>query len=154
MKKLNEQELEHFIHSTLRSLPARRAPRSLEARVMAAIEQQAMIPWYHKAWSHWPAAVRTTFLALATAVTGVVVAGFYLGFNGVQQSGLAVQVGERLSVFASIYRVAAWVVELGTQVVDRIPPLWLYGGATAVALMYVTFFGLGAFAYRTLYRNN
>ena len=154
MKKLNEQELEQFIHSTLRSLPARRAPRSLESRVMAALEQQAMIPWYHKSWSYWPAAVRAAFLALVIGVKGAVVAAFYLGFNGVEQSGIAEQAGERLSIFARIYHVAAWIVDLGAQVVNSIPPLWLYGGVTAIALMYATFFGLGAFAYRTLYRNN
>lgn len=154
MKKLNEQELEQLIHSTLRSLPARRAPHSLETRVLAALEQQAMIPWYHKSWSYWPAAVRASFLALATGVTGAIVAAFYLGFNGVEQSGVVAQAGERLSFFTGIYHVAAWVVDLGAQVIGRIPPLWLYGGAAAVALMYATFFGLGAFAYRTLYRNN
>jgi len=154
MKKLNEQELEQFIHSTLRSLPARRAPRSLESRVMAALEQQAMVPWYHKSWSYWPAAIRAAFLVLATGVTGAVVAAFYLGFNGVEQSNIAAQAGERLSFFTSIYHVAAWIVDLGAQVIGRIPPLWLYGGAVTIALMYATFFGLGAFAYRTLYRNN
>jgi len=154
MKKLNEQELEQFIHSTLRSLPARRAPRSLESRVLAALEQQAMIPWYHKSWSYWPQAVRAAFLVLATGVSGGVMAAFYLGLNTVEQSGLAAQAGERLGLFTSIYHVGAWIFNLGAQIVGSIPPLWLYGGAAFVALMYATFFGLGAAAYRSLYRSN
>jgi hypothetical protein len=154
MKKLNEQELEQFIHSTLRSLPARRAPRSLESRVMAAIEEQAMIPWYHKSWSYWPAAIRASFLALATGVTGIIVAAFYLGFNGVEQSRLVAQAGERLSIFTTIYDVVAWIAALGAQVAGSIPPLWLYGSVAFVALMYASFFGLGAAAYRSLYRSN
>ena len=151
---LSPEQVEQLVHQELRALPLRRAPRSLESRVLAAIEQRAMIPWYHKSWTYWPATVRASFLALATGVTGAVVAAFSFGLNGVEQSGVVTQAGERLSFFANIYHVAAWVVDLGAQVIGRIPPLWLYGGAATVALMYATFFGLGAFAYRTLYRNN
>jgi hypothetical protein len=151
---LSPGQLETLVHQELRALPLRRAPRTLESRVLAAIEQQAMIPWYHKSWSYWPAAMRATFLALATGVTGAVGVAFAVGLNGVEQSGMVAQAGERLSFLSGIYHVAAWVVDLGAQVISGIPPLWLYGGAAAVGLMYATFFGLGAFAYRTLYRNN
>lgn len=154
MNKMTPEELEQFIHQNLRSLPARRAPRSLESRVMAALEQQAMIPWYHKSWSYWPAAIRASFLAVATGITGAMVVAFYLGLNGVEQSSFVAQAGERLSIFASLYHAAVWSIDLVAQLVGRIPSLWLYGGAAIVALMYATFFGLGAFAYRTLYRNN
>jgi hypothetical protein len=151
---LSPEQLEQLVGRELRALPLRRAPRTLESRVMAALEHQAAIAWYHKSWSYWPAAIRASFLVVATGVTGAVVVAFSLGLNGVQQSGLATQAGERLGFFTNIYHVAAWIAGLGAQVVGSIPSLWLYGGAASVALMYATFFGLGAFAYRTLYRNN
>jgi hypothetical protein len=151
---LSPAQLEKLVHQELRALPLRRAPRTLESRVLAAIEEQAMIPWYHKSWSYWPAVIRATFLALATGVTGAVVIAFAVGFNDVEQSGIVAQAGERLNFLTGIYHVAAWMVDFGAQVIGGIPPLWLYGGAVLVALMYATFFGLGAFAYRTLYRNN
>jgi hypothetical protein len=154
MNKMTPEELEKFIHQNLRSLPPRRAPRALEARIMAAIEQQALIPWYHKSWSYWPAAIRATFLVVATGVTGAVVAAFYLGFNGVDTSAVTAQVGARLSFFTNIYHVAVWIADFGAQVLGRIPALWLYGSLALVAALYATFFGLGAFAYRTLYRHN
>ena len=58
----SEKNLEQLISRTLRDLPPRRAPRSLESRVLAALEHQAVIPWYHKSWSYWPAAIRASFL--------------------------------------------------------------------------------------------
>ena len=154
MKPMTPEELEKFIHQQLRGLPARRAPRSLEARVMAALEQQAMIPWYHKSWSYWPAAVRGAFLALATAVTGAVVAAFYFGVTGVETSAVVTQAGERLSFFTQIYHVATWIADLAGQVCSQIPSIWLYGGLATIAALYAAFFGLGAVAYRALYRNN
>lgn len=154
MNKMTPEELEKFIHQNLRALPVRRAPRSLESRVMAAIEQRAMIPWYHKSWSYWPAAVRAAFLAGATGVTGALVTAFYLMFNGADASAFAAQAGERLSLFTKIYHLAAWIADFGANLFSSIPSLWLYGGLALVAALYATFFGLGAFAYRTLYRHN
>jgi hypothetical protein len=154
MKKMTPEELEQFIHQQLRGLPDRRAPNSLESRVRFAIGQRAAIPWYHKSWSYWPAAIRTAFLVLATGIAGAVVAAFYFGFTGVEASAVVAQVGERLSFFTRIYHVASWIAVLGTEVFGRIPPLWLYGGFAMIAVLYATFFGLGAAAYRTLYRNN
>ncbi len=154
MNKMTPEELEKFIHRNLRSLPARRAPRSLESRVLAAIEQQAMVPWYHKSWSYWPAAIRGTFLGLATGVTGAVVAAFYLIVNGAEAGALMAQTSERLSFVAKIYHTAGWIIGFAANVFSSIPPLWLYGGVALIAALYATFFGLGAAAYRTLSRHS
>ena len=151
---LSPEQLEQLVHRELRLLPPRRAPRSLEARVLAAIEQQAYIPWYHKSWAYWPAAVRATFLALATGVTGAVIAAFYLGFNGVDTSALVARAGVQFSFFTKTYHLLAWIVEFTSGLFSQIPAYWFYGGLALVASLYATFFGLGAAAYRALYRNN
>ena len=150
MKKMTPEELEKFIHQQLRSLPARPAPRSLESRVLSALEQRASIPWYHQSWSYWPATVRVVFLIFATAIAGGMVAAFYSGFDS---NAVAAQAGERLGFVSRIYHVATWISSLVSQVVASIPPLWLYGGMAFIATLYATFLGLGAAAYRTLYRN-
>ncbi|MDI1318744.1 MAG: hypothetical protein PSW75_00935, partial [bacterium] len=151
---LSPERLEQLVHRELRSLPLRRAPRSLEARVLAALEHQAAVAWYHKSWSYWPAAVRAAFLAFATAVTGGVLAAFYLVFNGVDTGALAAAAGARLGFFTKLYHAAVWTADFTANVFGSIPSLWLYGGVALVAALYATFFGLGAAAYRTLYRHN
>jgi hypothetical protein len=148
------EQLEQLVGRELRALPLRRAPLTLEARVLAALEQRAMIPWYHKSWSYWPAAIRAVFLAFATGVAGTLIAGFYLGFNGLDQSAVVAQAGERFSFFTRIYHTVAWIADFGSHVFGSIPSLWLYGGLALMAALYATFFGIGAAAYRTLYRNN
>lgn len=148
------EQLEQLVHRELRSLPPRRAPRSLESRVLAAIEHRAMIPWYHKSWSYWPAAVRGAFLAVSTGVAGAIMTAFYVGVSGVDTGAVAAQAGERLGLFTKAYHAAEWAAGFGSLMFANIPSLWLYGGIAVIAALYATFFGLGAAAYRTLYRNN
>jgi hypothetical protein len=49
-----------------------------------------------------------------------------------------------LAVLSSAGGVTALLVHI-------IPPLWLYGAMALGIVLYVTLFGLGAAAYRTLY---
>lgn len=148
------EQLEQFIHQNLRALPARKAPRSLESRVLAAIEQQATVAWYHKSWAYWPGAVRAAFLALGTGISGAAITAFYLLSQGADFSSLATATSDRLAGVTALLRVFTWIVSYTTETVAAIPPLWLYGGLAFVAALYAAFFGLGAAAYRTLYRNN
>jgi len=151
---LSPEQVEQLVARELRALPLRRAPRTLESRVLAAIEHRAMIPWYHKSWSYWPAAIRGAFLAVSTGVAGALITAFYFGVNRVDASAVAAQAGERLGLLTKAYHAAEWAAGFGSQMFSNIPSLWLYGGVTVVAALYATFFGLGAAAYRTLYRNN
>lgn len=150
--KMNEKELEEFIHSALRSLPDRKAPGTLEARVLAAVERQATIPWWHKGWAYWPSPVRAGFLAVATAVSCSLLFAAYAMFAGLETGAVAAELSDRFSGVLQLFAVLQWIFDLGHRVVAGIPPLWLYGGVAVVGVLYATVFGLGAVAYRTLYR--
>ncbi len=154
MKPKNEKELEQFIHRQLRDLPPRRAPLTLEHRVLAAIEQRAAIAWWHKSWSYWPTPVRAVFAAVMTIFSGSVVAACYAFFSGADVAAVATSAAERLGVFVKLYHAAAWVADYVSFLIGNIPPLWLYGGLAFAAATYAALFGLGAAAYRTLYRTN
>ncbi len=151
---LSPAQVEQLVHRELRALPPRRAPRTLEARVFAALEARNAVPWWHKSWSYWPTAIRAVFAAVATIFAGSMVAACYALFSGADVAAAASAAGERLSVFVKLFHVAAWTFEFATSLVSSIPPLWLYGGLAFAATMYVALFGLGAAAYRTLYRTN
>jgi hypothetical protein len=146
--------LEAVVHRELRSLPLRKAPATLESRVLAAIEHQSAIAWYHKSWSYWPAAIRAAFLVVATAVAGGVMGAFYLMAQGVDTGALVESATARLGLFTKLYHAALWTTDFAANAFSNIPSLWLYGGVAFVGALYATFFGLGAAAYRTLYRQN
>lgn len=148
------EQLEQSIHRELRSLPLRTAPRSLEGRVLAEIERRATIAWYHKSWTYWPAAVRAAFLVAGTAFAGVAIAAFYRLSQGAAAETVVHEVGTGFGWVSKIVGAVNWTVNLGQQLTSGIPSLWLYGGLAFVGVMYALFVGLGAAAYRYLYRRN
>lgn len=150
-RRLNPIELEKFIDQTLRSLPNRRAPGTLEARVLAEIERRATVPWWHKSWSYWPSSVRALFLMVCGALAGLLIlAGIYLevGLDSAQVNGALAPV---LAVGSRLLSVGRGCVDFLALVVRHIPAWWLYGAVGFVAGLYVMLFGLGAAAYRTLW---
>jgi hypothetical protein len=151
--KPSPEELESLIHQTLRSLPPRRAPHSLESRVRAALEARAALPWWKQSFARWPLAARVAFLIGSAGVAKLVLmAAIWVmaGFDGAQfASAFSTQ-------FAWIQTASAIVDGFGNfcgMVYRGIPPLWLYGGLAFVAAMYAALFGLTATAYRMLYAN-
>jgi len=146
--------LEQSIHRELQALPLRPAPRTLEARVLAEIERRATIAWYHKSWSYWPAAVRAAFLAGGTAFATVAVVAFYQLSQGAAADAVAHDVATGFGWVTRLVGVVSWTFNFFQQLVGAIPPLWLYGGLAFIGSLYAVFVGVGAAAYRYLYRRN
>jgi hypothetical protein len=122
----NPEKLEQLIAGVTRSQPVRRAPPSLQARVLAQIaSQEVRLPWWRKGFAHWPNAARGLFL----------IASF--GFIKLASAG--------------VMSVVEFVRSLVSFVLDAIPPVWLYSGAAVGFVLYAVLFGLVTFAYRTLY---
>lgn len=135
-------ELERLIADVARSQPMRRAPASLEARVF---EQIAAQPAWRQGFGHWPLMLRAAFLLascgfIKLALTGVTWAADFVRTDVVDVSALH-RTGEVVSTTYS----------LGETILHAIPQVWLYGGAAVGFALYALLFGLGTFAYRTLY---
>ena len=80
--KSSPEDLEKLIHQTLRSLPARRAPLSLESRVRAAIEARAALPWWKQSF-----AARVAFLIGSAGIAKLAIMAVVwamAGFDGAQ----------------------------------------------------------------------
>jgi len=143
------EKLESFVDQLARGQPLRRAPPSLEARVLARLAlQQAPMPWWRKGFTHWPLAARAAFLIASYGFVRLAIAAVmsFTAFVGSREvAGTAIswaQWGaEALSATASLCSI----------VVHAIPPSWLYGMAVCGFALYALLFGLGTVAYRTLY---
>lgn len=148
MPKPSPQDLEKLIHQTLRSLPDREAPRSLEHRVLAAIAARQALPWWRQSFTHWPVAARSVFLVASAVFAAAVLAGFFRATGEVQATSL---LAGPLEAWARVQAFAAAISDLGGVVWRSIPSLWIYGALAFAATMYAAFFGLGAAAYRTFF---
>ena len=148
MPSKNPEELEQFINRTLRTLPDRRAPRSLESRVLAAIAAQQHLPWWRQSFVHWPLAARAAFLVF-TAVLAAAFVAMCLRFAGGAQP--AALLAEPLEQLALIRAVAGGIGDFFGTVLRSIPSGWLYGAIAFVGVMYATLLGLGAAVYRAFF---
>ncbi len=151
--KPSPEQLEKMIHETLRSLPAHRAPRSLEARVLAALEAQAAQPWYRQSFVRWPMAARVAFVLLSAGLAKVVLMATVWAMAGFDSTEVASAFSSQVAWIETAAAVVNHVAAFCGAVYRGIPPLWFYGGIAFVATMYLALFGLGAAAYRTLYVN-
>jgi hypothetical protein len=135
--------LEQLIDRVARAQPSRRAPASLEARVVAQICAQ---PWWRRGFSHWPMPARAAFLVASLGFIKLALAGFMSVADFVHSSDVA--------GVTSLHRTSeafSTTVSLGETVLHAIPATWLYAGAAVGFTLYAVLFGLGTFAYRTLY---
>jgi hypothetical protein len=148
MKPHDELKLEQLIHQTLRALPDRKAPRTLESRVLAGIAARQALPWWRQSFAHWPVLVRVAFLALA----GGLAAGLVL-LGATSSADVLPAVREFLAPLAQVRVVSTFVADLSETIFRSIPTLWLYGVVALIATLYAALVGLGATAYRTLIVN-
>ena len=141
--------LEQLIARTLRDQPHRRAPRSLESRVLAALAQRAALPWWRQDFAHWPLAARGAFLVSSAALAAVLV--WVLGGLNVAPAKEAVTAG--FAWLDTARSISDGVGNFTAIIFRSISPVWFYGAAIAFVSLYAALFGLGAAAYRTLIAN-
>ncbi|MEO7413609.1 MAG: hypothetical protein ABIZ81_09645 [Opitutaceae bacterium] len=147
----HEQMLERLIQKTLRDLPARRAPSSLEDRVFAEIGRRAARPWWQKSYTHWPLPARCAFLIGSAAVLKTVIMAAVWFLVGFEAAPFAEAFSSSFAWLQALTDLAGSIWQFGGAVLYSIPRFWLYAGALCLAAMYATLFGLGAFAYRVFH---
>jgi len=135
--------LEQQVSQLLSNLPLKRAPADLEQTVLAEIARRAALPWYRRSFAQWPAPARIAFVVTSVALlvlsVSVLARSMHI-FGAVPVSWSRPAITGVNALFGS-----------ALVMVRAIPPMWLYLGLGFGALLYVLMFGLGAFAYRTLY---
>lgn len=144
-----EQKLERLIDRTLRGLPLRPAPTSLETRVLGELERRAALPWWRRSFAQWPQSARAAFVLMCGALVALAFPGgdwAAAGLRSLHVSGaLSMPWAQQATALAGA------ASELGASLARAVPAHWVYGGLAVSAALYAALFGLGAAAYRTLY---
>lgn len=137
-----DEKLERLIAGALSGLPPRRAPAELERAVFEELARRAALPWWRRGFAQWPIAARTGFVVVCM----LLVAGLSLTSGFAQQAGM-----QTLSWAQPLVGLVVTIGSTATLVASLVPPLWIYLILSFGALLYLSLFGLGALAYRTLY---
>lgn len=143
-----ERKLEAETDRELKALPDIAAPATLVARVMAAIEKRAALPWFRRAWDTWPGPLQGVFLVALLALFGGMCYGGWEASH-TATFGLAVhKISGWFSGLAAIYTafnaLAGAIVALIKQVNSTI----LLAIFCAAGLGYAIFLGLGTMYFR------
>jgi hypothetical protein len=141
MNDRDDEKLERLIEGAFSGLPPRRAPDTLQRRVLDEIAQRAAAPWWRRGFAQWPAAARTGFVIVCLVLAGLSLTG-----------GLTQQLGtQTLSWAQPFLGLMTFIGGVATLAASLVPPPVIYLALSVGALLYALLFGLGAFAYRTLY---
>jgi hypothetical protein len=136
-----QDPLEQLLDRTLRELPLRRAPATLEARVCGELARRSARPWWRRSFAQWPLPARAAFLVLCAVLIRLAFMGGSAAVAGVHSLPWARQAGVLVASLANL-----------TAAIARIsPPAWLYEGLAVCGVLYAVLFGLGAVLYRMLY---
>ena len=145
-----QEKLEQLVHRTLRELPPRRAPRSLERRVLVEIDRRAALPWWRKSFGHWPIGARAGFILMCTGLVKLAwTAGVWV-VGGLDTAQFKEAFAQPFNWMEAALAVFSAITGSFGIVLRNIPPLWLYGGLIFFASMYALLFGLGAAAYKAI----
>jgi hypothetical protein len=148
MSPNDTEKLEAAIHRALRSAPGRRAPASLEGRVLSELGRLSSLPWWRRSFAYWPLAARVVFFAGSAVAAAIVVNALVMVGLSTFAHDLAAGVGQRLAWIALARDVTTAIGDKARLVLGAVPALWLYGTAGAVALCYAVLAAIAAAAYR------
>ena len=141
MSERSDEKLEHLVKSIVSGLPLRQAPDGLERRVLDELARRAALPWWRRAFAQWPMAARAGFVVVCIVLAGLSLSS---GFTPRVDTAALTWMGPVIGLLSTIGGTASLVASL-------VPRMFIYLFLGVGALLYLVLFGLGAFAYRTLY---
>jgi hypothetical protein len=136
-----QDEIERQITRVLRDQPVRRAPGTLERRVLAQIESSAAAMSWRRGFAHWPVAARVVFLAASVGVVKVALSLAVWLATPLDSPAVSVQLPAQVAWLQTLF------VAIGS-IVRTVPSVWVHVGIAFLAIMYAALFGIGASAYR------
>ena len=138
-----QEELERQLTRTLRDQPLRRAPGTLERRVLAQIEAGAVASSWRRGFAHWPVAARLVFLAASVGVVKLALLIATWVATPLESPAVSLDLPSQVAWMQTL------LVAIGSAV-RTVPSMWVHIGLAILALMYAALFGIGATAYRTM----
>lgn len=144
-----DREMEARLGEALRALPDRRAPATLESRVLDTLARRTPLPWWRRGFAEWPAAARVAFGVTSVALVvltmlAVAAANANLGSLSAAHA-ISTPVLHDASVLFLVTRT------LSASLASILSSSWVLGYLIAGALLYAALFGLAIAGYRTLY---
>jgi hypothetical protein len=148
MKPDHNKILEEAIHRELEKLPDLQAPEMLASRVMAAIEQRAVLPWYRRPWQAWPTGLQTASFVLLVAFFAALCFGGWKLSQGEIVIVATQQIGEWFSIAGVIWNTLSVLASSLLLLLKQLNPILLTACAVMAFFSYAACVGLGTAFFR------
>jgi hypothetical protein len=152
MARLTPKQLEQKIHAVLRDQPPRRAPMSLEARVLGEIARRQALPWWHKSFAYWPNPVRIGFMVVATGLVAMAVLGSMQLAGVVSWQTVSTLFRPVVDAVATLRSAGVAIGSIGKTMLPGFSSQWPYVALGVIGAAYAMMFGIGATAYRVFWQ--
>lgn len=152
MARLTPEQLEQQIHAVLRSQPPRRAPRSLETRVLAELARRQALPWWQQSFAQWPLPMRVAFLISSLVLAGLAVLASAQAAGVISAAEHNAFLLPARDFFASMQAMGSTLSGLVARLMPQVSTFWIYAGLAGMGALYATLIGLGATAYRFIWQ--
>jgi hypothetical protein len=148
---MNENEnsrLEAAVDRELKALPNLRAPQRLLTRVMAVIEQRAVLPWYRRAWQTWPVSLQVVSLIVLLVAFGGLCFGSWQLVHAPAVTAAAGEASGWFRILSTGFSTLGVLANALALAVKSLGPLALFGIGMALLLGYATCIGFGTLYVR------
>lgn len=138
-----QDQLERLVTRALQDQPLRRAPATLERRVLEQLQAGAAVAGWRRGFAHWPMAARLVFLAASLGVVKLALSFAMWLATPLASPAFSLELPGKM----------AWLQTLLVAIASisrTVPSLWVHAGIALLVIMYVALFGIGASAYRTV----
>ena len=143
-----QRQLERQMSRMLKRLPDLEAPATLMPRVLQAIAQRRLVPWYRTPWQNWPTPLRLCcLLVLISAFGGLCLASWQL----TRAAGTAEVMRELGHTFAGVtvvYNVLNALLGAMVLVAKQLGTAFIFGCLAALGVGYALCVGLGTIYVR------
>jgi len=144
-----EKQLEASVRRELDALGELTAPPALANRILQAIEQRSVVPWYRQSWVAWPYSIRIASLTvLLVAFGGMCFGGWELTHGATGQGWF----GGWFAEAGALWQTLAVLTNTAARLVGQLGQGFFVIGAVLMFASCVVCIGLGTACVRLAMR--
>lgn len=146
----SEEALARWADGVLQQLPLRPAPTALAARIRAAVERAAMVPWHRRPWLHWPLGLQILSGVCGAAALALLWSLLLPGADAATASAVERAAGhlEFLAPLKALLTLVGVLWNAALVVLRELNPWVIAGGFGLLALLWSTTLGIGTACWR------
>ena len=143
-----EEQLEARIDRELKSLGELPAPATIAPRILRAVGQRGVLPWYRRSWQEWPVALQAASFAILMAMFGGLCLGAWELSRDAAGTALAQKVGGDVAALGVLWRTIGVLGDAVVLFVRHSGTGFIAGGVAVLFVAYAACVGLGTTCVR------